>query len=82
MPGELGPTRHARIDQRPHERLSDREFQVLRMLASGKSVSQAAEGMRLSVKTISTYRSRVLAKLNMRTNDDLAAYVARHGLVE
>jgi DNA-binding NarL/FixJ family response regulator len=52
------------------------------MLASGKTVSQAAERMRLSVKTISTYRSRVLAKMNMRTNDDLAYYAARNGLVE
>jgi DNA-binding NarL/FixJ family response regulator len=66
----------------PHEHLSAREFPVLYLLASGKSVSQAAEGMRLSVKTVSTYRSRVLAKMNMRTNDELAYYAARNGLVE
>ena len=66
----------------PHERLSDREYQVLRMLASGLTVSQAAEQMRLSVKTVSTYRSRILAKMNMRTNDELAYYAARNGIVE
>ncbi|HYQ95961.1 MAG TPA: response regulator transcription factor [Candidatus Eisenbacteria bacterium] len=66
----------------PHERLSDREYQVLRMLASGLTVSQAAEEMRLSVKTVSTYRSRILAKMNMRTNEELAYYAARNGIVE
>ncbi|HMI32242.1 MAG TPA: LuxR C-terminal-related transcriptional regulator [Candidatus Limnocylindrales bacterium] len=66
----------------PHERLSDREYQVLRMLALGRSVSEAAEGMRLSTKTISTYRSRVLAKMNMRTNDELTLYAVLNGIVD
>ena len=68
--------------QAPHERLSDREYQVLRMLALGRTVSQAAEGLRLSAKTVSTYRSRVLAKMNMRTNDELRLYAVRKGIVD
>jgi two-component system invasion response regulator UvrY len=65
----------------PHQRLSAREYQVLCMLASRKTVSEVAEEMRLSVKTISTYRSRVLAKMGMRSNEDLAMYAAGNGLI-
>ena len=65
-----------------HEALSDREFQVLRMLATGQTTSQAAEALHLSVKTISTYRARILEKLNLRTNADLVLYAARNGLIE
>jgi two-component system invasion response regulator UvrY len=65
----------------PHERLSDREFEVMRGLASGKSVSEIAEVMHLSVKTVSTYRSRLLEKMGMDTNADVTRYAIQNGLV-
>jgi DNA-binding NarL/FixJ family response regulator len=66
----------------PHEALSEREYQVTRMLASGKTVSQIAGEMNLSVKTISTYRSRVLDKMGMHTNAELTYYAVRNQLVD
>ena len=66
----------------PHERLSDREFEVLKMLASGKTVSQVAEILSLSVKTVSTHRTRLLKKMSMTTNAELTHYALRNGLVE
>jgi two-component system invasion response regulator UvrY len=69
-------------DLPPHETLSNREYQVTRMLASGKTVSEIAEEMNLSVKTISTYRSRVLEKMGMRTNAELTYYAVRNQLVD
>ncbi|HYR52513.1 MAG TPA: response regulator transcription factor [Candidatus Dormibacteraeota bacterium] len=66
----------------PQESLSDREHQVFRMLASGKTVSQIAVDMNLSVKTISTYRGRVLDKMGMRTNAELTYYAVRNQLVD
>ena len=69
-------------DERPHERLSDREYQVLRMIGSGKTVSEIAAALVLSVKTVSTYRARVLEKMDMRTNAELTHYVVRHGLLD
>jgi two-component system, NarL family, invasion response regulator UvrY len=65
----------------PHERLSDREFEILKMLASGKTVSQVAQELGLSVKTVSTHRTRILTKMNMKTNAELTSYAVRHGLV-
>jgi DNA-binding NarL/FixJ family response regulator len=65
----------------PHQRLSDREFEVMKLLASGKTVSQAAEQLGLSVKTISTHRTRILKKMSMKTNAELTHYAVRHGLV-
>jgi two-component system invasion response regulator UvrY len=67
---------------RPHEALSDREYQVLRMIASGVTVSQAAVRLSLSVKTVSTYRARVLEKMNMKTTAELMHYGIQHGLVD
>ena len=67
---------------RPHEVLSDREYQVLRMIASGLTVSQVAARLSLSVKTISTYRARVLDKMNMKTTAELMHYGIQHGLVD
>lgn len=64
----------------PHERLSDRELQVLTMIGSGKTVSQIAEELHLSVKTISTHRTRILKKMGMKTNAELTHYVVRQGL--
>lgn len=65
----------------PHEKLSEREFQVLCLLASGHSLTQIAEKFLLSVKTISTYRSRILEKLNLKSNVDLTHYAIKHKLV-
>ena len=62
----------------PHERLSDREYQVFRLLGMGKSVTQAAEELSLSVQTISTYRTRILEKMGMSSNADLVEYVFRN----
>jgi DNA-binding NarL/FixJ family response regulator len=73
----LGPE----SDRPPHEALSDREFQVLRLIASGKTVSQIADELSLSVKTISTYRTRILEKMAMTTNAELTVYAVRAGLV-
>jgi DNA-binding NarL/FixJ family response regulator len=64
----------------PHERLSDREFDVMRGLASGQTVSEIAEQMHLSVKTVSTYRSRLLEKMGMTTNAEVTRYAIEHGL--
>ncbi len=66
----------------PQEALSDREFQVLRLIASGKMVSDIARELSLSVKTISTYRTRVLEKMGMKNNAELMHYAIQHRLVE
>ena len=65
----------------PHERLSDREFDVMRGLASGSSVSEIAAEMHLSVKTVSTYRARLLEKMGMTSNAELTRYAVDLGLV-
>ena len=64
-----------------HELLSDREFSVLKMLAAGKSVSEIAETLYLSVTTVSTYRTRILTKMNLKTNADLTLYAIEHKLL-
>jgi len=66
----------------PQELLSDREFQVLRLIASGKILSEIAQELVLSVKTISTYRSRVLEKMGLRNNAELMHYAMQHQLIE
>ena len=68
-------------DRPPHEQLSDREYQVLRLLASGKAVKQIAVELSLSAKTISTYRARLLGKMRMQTNAELTHYAIQNGLV-
>jgi DNA-binding NarL/FixJ family response regulator len=65
-----------------HEQLSDREFQTLKLIASGKQLSQIAEELVLSPKTVSVYRARVLEKLQLRNNADIAHYAFKHGLME
>jgi DNA-binding NarL/FixJ family response regulator len=65
----------------PHELLSDREFEVMRRLGSGLTVSQIATELALSVKTVSTYRSRILEKMAVTDNADLVRYAARYGLI-
>src|ERR1051325_11524868 len=69
-------------DKAPHEILSDREYQVLCMIASGKTVTQIAEELALSVKTISTYRVRILEKLRMNNNAEITRYAIKEGLVD
>jgi two-component system invasion response regulator UvrY len=66
----------------PHERLSDRELQVLVLLGSGRSVGEIAGELSLSVKTISTYRARILEKTGMETNAQLIKYAVQHDLVQ
>ncbi len=68
-------------EQPPHTQLSDREFQVLVGLASGRSVTELAEQMSISFKTVSTYRARLLTKLHLRSNADLTAYAIEHSLL-
>lgn len=65
----------------PHETLSDREYQVLRMIASGKTVTEIAKELALSVKTISTYRSRILEKMRAKNNAELTRYAFENRLV-
>lgn len=65
-----------------HEKLSNREFEVFRLLATGKTVSQIAEKLSLSIPTISTYRARVLDKMDMKTNAEITYYAIHKGLVE
>ena len=67
-------------DSLPHERLSDREFEVFRLLGAGKSVTEIARAINLSVKTVSTHRTRILAKTGLSTNADIVEYVAQNGL--
>ena len=73
MPGAQG---------QPHEALSDREFQVLRMIAEGKSISDIAERLNLSVKTVSTHKANLMQKMGMETAGDIIRYAIAHRLVE
>lgn len=66
----------------PHELLSDREFEVLRRLGTGRSVKEVGAELRLSPKTVSTYRTRLLEKMQLTSTADLVRYVAQHGLME
>jgi len=66
----------------PHERLSDREFQVMRLIAKGKTVREIAEENFLSVKTVRTYRQRILEKMGLKRNAELIRYALEHKLVK
>ncbi len=66
----------------PHERLSNRELEIMRRIASGRTVSQIADELSLSVKTVSTHRTRLLKKMGMATNAELMRYAVRSKLVE
>lgn len=70
------------FDLPPHDQLSNREFDVLRRIASGRTVSQIATELSLSVKTISTYRARILEKMRMETSAELTHYAIRNNLVD
>ena len=65
-----------------HETLSDREYQVMRMIASGKTIQEIGEALFLSARTVSTYRARLLEKMNMKSNTELLRYALEHKLVE
>jgi two-component system invasion response regulator UvrY len=69
-------------DQPLHERLSDREYQTMSMIASGHTLSQIAEQMSLSPKTVSVYRARLLEKMRLKNNAELTHYALKHKLVE
>ncbi|MES2842421.1 MAG: response regulator transcription factor [Pseudomonadota bacterium] len=69
-------------EQAPHELLSERELQVFLRLAQGETIGHMAEQMFLSVKTVSTYRSRVLEKLKLASNSDLTYYALKNGLIQ
>ena len=78
----LALTMKVRDAERVHELLSDREYEVLRLIASGKTVSEVAEVLGLSVTTVSTYRARILDKMQMKNNAELTRYALQHHLVE
>lgn len=65
-----------------HETLSDREFQVMRLIAAGKKSHEIAEELSVSLSTVNTYRSRILEKMNMQSNVELARYAIENGLIE
>jgi DNA-binding NarL/FixJ family response regulator len=70
------------VNKSPHEKLSDREFQIMCMLARGKSVKEIAAELSISDKTVSTFRSRILEKMGMTKNADLTLYAIRNELIE
>lgn len=70
------------FDKPPHESLSDREYQTLTLIASGKTVSEIAKELSLSVKTVSEYRSRLLAKMKLKTSAELTHYAIRNQLID
>jgi len=70
------------LNKLPHDRLSDREFEIMCHIGTGKSVSQIAEQLSRSVKTISTYRANILAKMGLRNNAEITYYVIQNRLVE
>jgi len=65
-----------------HESLSDREYRVMGMLASGKAITHIAKELALSPNTVSTYRNRILKKLKLENNADLVRYAAKHGVLK
>jgi two-component system, NarL family, invasion response regulator UvrY len=69
-------------EKAPHERLSQRELQVFLRLARGETIGHIAEGMAISVKTASTYRTRVMEKMNLASNSDLTYYALKNGLIQ
>lgn len=68
--------------KKPHELLSDREFQVLQLISSGKIAKEIAEELNLGITTVSTYRSRILQKLNLKSNADIIRYAFLNNLIE
>jgi DNA-binding NarL/FixJ family response regulator len=75
-------TEFASPGKSPHEKLSDREFQIMCLIASGKSLKEIGEALCISGKTVSSYRARILEKMNMKTNADLVSYALKNRLIE
>jgi two-component system, NarL family, invasion response regulator UvrY len=78
---KLAATLNHNSDKEPHNLLSNREFDVMKLLAAGKSVSEIAESISLSLTTVSTYRFRIMIKMQMKTNADLTRYALDHKLL-
>lgn len=78
---KLANTLSAKADKFLHENLSNREFDVMKLLANGKSVSDIADILSLSVTTVSTYRARVMTKMNLKSNSDLTKYAIENKLI-
>jgi DNA-binding NarL/FixJ family response regulator len=78
---KLADTFSSNSSAQPHENLSDREFDVMKQLANGKSVSEIAELLSLSVTTVSTYRARVMVKMSLKSNSDLTKYAIENKLL-
>lgn len=70
------------VDKLPHERITDREYQVLVLIAAGNTLTQVAEKLNLGVATVSTYRARLLEKMSLKSTAELIRYGIEHGLVE
>jgi DNA-binding NarL/FixJ family response regulator len=81
VPAELQEAARLEREPPPHTVLSDREYQVLRMIGAGRTVSEIGEELGLSVKTVSTYRARILVKLELRTSAELIHYAVVNSLV-
>jgi DNA-binding NarL/FixJ family response regulator len=79
---ELAKNLDRDVDTPPHELLSDREFQTMKLIAAGRTLQQIGETLALSPKTVSVYRARVMAKLKLSTNAELTRYALEKGLLE
>ena len=73
---------HRKEDAPPHEQLSEREFQVFLKLAKGETAGNIADQLSLSVKTVSTYRTRLMEKMGLASNSDLTYYALKNGLID
>lgn len=73
---------HTISDRPRHETLSNREFQVMQLMAGGKTLADIAEALSLSPKTVSTYRSRLLEKMDLKTNAEIIRYAIENGVIE
>jgi DNA-binding NarL/FixJ family response regulator len=78
----LADTLGGNVDKPLHEQLSEREFQVFLRLAKGETIGHMADSMSLSVKTVSTYRTRVMEKMKLESNSDLTYYALKNGLIQ
>ncbi len=78
---KLASTLHRDTEKPAHTYLSNREFDVLKQIASGKSVSEIADALSLSITTVSTYRARIMSKMHLRTNADLTLYAIENNLM-
>ena len=72
---------HQDAAKQPHELLSNREFEIFKLLASGKTTSQVAESLSVAMTTVSTHRSRIMEKLGLSTNSDLTRYAISHNII-